>query len=103
MVEMEPLAIRNDEAHLLKPEEKEKLNQLLEKHSHIFTAGGEPCPFAEHRIDTGTNTPVSVPPYRMAPAKQEILRNELIPMLEQNIIEECESAWGRSCRVGPQT
>ncbi|KAF2903455.1 hypothetical protein ILUMI_02731 [Ignelater luminosus] len=37
--------------------------------------------------------PISVPPYRMYPARKEILRQELDKLLQQEIIEECESAW----------
>ncbi|GJQ73130.1 hypothetical protein Trydic_g1758 [Trypoxylus dichotomus] len=37
-------------------------------------------------------SPISVPPYRMANAKREILLAEVDRMLEMNIIEECDSS-----------
>ncbi|GFT27159.1 hypothetical protein TNCV_40201 [Trichonephila clavipes] len=48
----------------------------------------------QHYINTGNTPPISVPPYRISPVKKEILRKEIEDLLEKNIIEECESAYG---------
>ena len=42
----------------------------------------------EHHINTGNSRPVAVPPYRMNPIKKE-----LDSLLEQVIIEDCESPY----------
>ncbi|GFU06359.1 hypothetical protein NPIL_41351 [Nephila pilipes] len=37
----------------------------------VFKPGGEPILFMEHRINIGDSPPVSLPPYRLPPAKKE--------------------------------
>lgn len=34
-----------------------------------------------------------MPPYRLNPAKKEVMKKEIDKMLQEDIIEECESAW----------
>ena len=47
----------------------------------------------EHTIDTGTASPVCLPPYRMPHAYGEIVESELKAMLENGIIETSASQW----------
>ncbi|KAF2881424.1 hypothetical protein ILUMI_24746 [Ignelater luminosus] len=61
----------------LRPDEGQSLEEA-EKQKHI--------------IETGNHPPISIPPYRMSPARKEILRQELDKLLQQEIIEECGSA-----------
>ncbi|GBM11125.1 Retrovirus-related Pol polyprotein from transposon 17.6 [Araneus ventricosus] len=70
------------------------MSYLLEKFDSIFKPGGDPTPYAEHHINTERHPPVSVPPYRMTPMKKELLRKEIEDLLEKDVIEECESAYG---------
>lgn len=46
-----------------------------------------------HHIDTGDAMPIASPPYRVSPAKKEIMRREIEMMLEEDIIEDAESEW----------
>lgn len=85
--------LRDDEGTLLNPPDRNLLAQTLVTNTDIFQLGGEPTPFAEHRIDTGEHPPIYVPPYRLTPAKKELMRQEIEKMLKDNVIEECESAW----------
>ncbi|PZC74189.1 hypothetical protein B5X24_HaOG208204 [Helicoverpa armigera] len=64
---------------------------------------GEPTPFAEHHIDTGDHPPIAVPPYRVTPAKKEVMRIELDKMLAECVIEECESAWSAPTVLVPKS
>lgn len=96
------LSLRPDEGALLSNDEKDKLSRLLEDNRDIFALGGEPTPFAEHCIDTGDHVPISVPPYRMAPGKREVLKLELNKLLDAGVIEECESPWSAPVVLVPK-
>lgn len=87
--------LRDNEGSNLTPNEKDKVNELLEAHSAIFKLGGAPTSRAEHRIvlDNPNMIPIAVPPYRMSAEKQRILKTEIDKMLLENVIEECESPW----------
>ncbi|XP_062528800.1 retrovirus-related Pol polyprotein from transposon 17.6 [Bombyx mori] len=85
--------LREDEGTMLCPPERDRLATLLQCNEDIFRPGGDPTPYAEHRIDTGDHAPISVPPYRLTPARREVMKTELDKMLADGIIEECESAW----------
>lgn len=85
--------LREDEGTMLTPPEREVLASLLQRNKDVFGPGGESTPYAEHHIDTGDHAPISVPPYRLTPAKKQLMKTELDNMLRDGIIEECESAW----------
>lgn len=94
--------LRDDEANSLNDCQREVLAQLIVEHQDIFKPGGDPTPFAEHIIDTGDHLPIAVPPYRLTPAKKEAMRAELDKMLTDDIVEECESAWGSPALLIPK-
>lgn len=94
--------LRDDEATSLSGEQREVLARLLVEHEDIFQPGGDATPFAEHIIDTGDHAPIAVPPYRLTPAKKDIMRVELDKMLADGIVEECESAWGSPALLVPK-
>ncbi|KAL0838995.1 hypothetical protein ABMA28_016992 [Loxostege sticticalis] len=96
------IGLRECEGTLLSSAEREKLAALLEENSDIFNTGGGPTPFAVHRIDTGNATPISTPPYRVTPAKKEIIRAEIDKMLELGVIEEAESEWASPVVLVPK-
>lgn len=95
--------LRGDEGTLLTEEERGGLENLLGEYSDIFNKNGDPTPFAEHHIDTGDHPPIAVPPYRVTPAKKELIRIELDKMLDDGIIEECESAWAAPIVLVPKS
>ncbi|GBN71539.1 hypothetical protein AVEN_126347-1 [Araneus ventricosus] len=65
---------RSDEGKHLTKEQRTQLNCLLQEFKSCFEPGGEPTPFSENRINTGNSPPVAEPPYRMNPAKGELLK-----------------------------
>ncbi|GBN20563.1 Retrovirus-related Pol polyprotein from transposon 17.6 [Araneus ventricosus] len=91
-----------DEGTTLTPEQREKMSCLLEKFDSIFKPGGDPTPYAEHHINTGNSPPVAGPPYRMNPAKRELLKKELDSLLADGIIEECESPYASPVVLVPK-
>uniref|UniRef100_V5I885 Retrovirus-related Pol polyprotein from transposon 17.6 n=1 Tax=Anoplophora glabripennis TaxID=217634 RepID=V5I885_ANOGL len=94
--------LRSDEGTMLTDEQRNRLNALLEENQDIFEMGGEPTPYAEHYINTGDHPPISTPPYRMTTAKKEVLKRELDKLLEEGIIEECESPWAAPVVLVPK-
>ncbi|GFX95602.1 retrovirus-related Pol polyprotein from transposon 17.6 [Trichonephila clavipes] len=74
-VNVRPVAINNcqlreDEGQELLGSQRAELDSLLRNHHSIFEVGGEATPFIEHSINTENNSPISVPPYRMNPARK---------------------------------
>ncbi|XP_063361755.1 uncharacterized protein LOC134650752 [Cydia amplana] len=94
--------LRDDEGSHLTPAERQALAGVLTRHAHVFTPGGAPTPYAEHRIETGEHPPIAVPPYRLNPAKKELMKKEIDKMLKDDIIEECESAWSSPALMVPK-
>lgn len=94
--------LRSDEGTLLLPEQRLRLSQFLEDYKNIFTLGGEATPYAQHYINTGDHPPVAVPPYRMSPVKKELLKKEIDKLLNEGIIEECESPWAAPVVLVPK-
>ncbi|GFS88072.1 transposon Tf2-6 polyprotein [Trichonephila clavipes] len=97
-VNVRPVAINNyqlreDEGQELLGSQRAELDCLLGNLHSIFEVGGEATPFIEHSINTENNPPISVPPYRMNPAREELLNKELDSLLQQCIIVECESPY----------
>ncbi|GBN33923.1 Retrovirus-related Pol polyprotein from transposon opus, partial [Araneus ventricosus] len=95
--------LREDEGTTLTPEQREKMICLLGKFDSIFKPGGDPTPYAEHHINTGNSPPVAGPPYRMNPAKRELLKKELDSLLADGIIEECESPYASPVVLVPKS
>ncbi|GFS82677.1 retrovirus-related Pol polyprotein from transposon 17.6 [Nephila pilipes] len=85
--------LREDEGTHLTAIQKKKLNELLFRCKNSFCLGREAAPFTEHYIDTQNHTPVSVPPYRVSPARKEIMKNEIDRLVKEGIIKPCESPY----------
>lgn len=85
--------LRDNEGQQLTFSQRSETDALLIKYERVFKVGGAATTFIEHHINTGNNPPVSVPPYRMSPTKKELLKQEIDSLLEQGIIEECESPY----------
>ncbi|CAK1588069.1 unnamed protein product [Parnassius mnemosyne] len=103
LLEFEPLShfescasvdfLRGNAATMLNFEARHRLGNLLKENSDIFSLGGACTTYAEDYIDTGDHPHISAPPYRLTPAKKEIMKAELEKMLQEGLINECESTW----------
>ncbi|XP_036322142.1 uncharacterized protein LOC118736151 [Rhagoletis pomonella] len=82
--------------------QKAQLNETLQAHPSIFGASHEPTPYAQHFIDTGNHEPVALPPYRLSFPKLQELKSEIHKMTENDIIEECDSAWSSPVVMVPK-
>lgn len=95
-------SLQEHEGLSLTTDQRHEVNSLLKEFTHIFEKHGEPTPYAEHKIDTGTHIPISVKPYRLSPIRQQQLRVKLDEMLEADIIEESESPWSAPVVLVPK-
>lgn len=103
MATLDVLNLRCDnEGHALEPWQMEAMNELLKKYPSLFAPTGPPTPYAEHLINTGNEPPISSPPYRASPAKTAILKKEVALLLQNGIIEECDSAWASPVVLVPK-
>ncbi|KAG5867356.1 hypothetical protein JTB14_008408 [Gonioctena quinquepunctata] len=87
------LTLRKDEAVQLDEIERTQLQAILEEHRDVFEENNVPTPFAEHCINSTSETPIAVPPYRMSFQKMDVLKSEVKSLLEKEIIEECDSPY----------
>jgi hypothetical protein len=94
--------LREDEGSLLSGPQREQVNELLHAHRDLFSEKPTITSKVTHRIVTENSTPIAVPPYRLSPAKQQQLRDEVDKMLEEDIIEESESPWAAPVVMVPK-
>jgi hypothetical protein len=73
--------------------QKNRLNNMLNSNADLYENHGPPSPHATHHIVTDNHSPISSPPYRMSPQRNAILRAEVENLLENDIVEACQSAW----------
>ena len=64
------------------------LQGVLESYNSVFDTS-----LVEHRIDTGGEGPIRLPPYRLPQAFQESVQREIEEMQEHDIIEPSMSDW----------
>jgi hypothetical protein len=62
----------------------------------------EPTPYAEHRITLTDDRPIATTPYRMSPQRRAVLEVEVQKMVEENVIEECESPYAAPVVMVPK-
>jgi hypothetical protein len=94
--------LRPNEGETLFNDNKNKMNQLLTEYKEIFNENGVATSHTTHRIDTGNHSPIAVKPYRLSPKRQEQLREKLDDMINQDIIEECDSPWSAPVIMVPK-
>ena len=71
----------------LTTEQKRQLDELMDEFNDVFSDAPGTTTKAEHSIRTGDAQPVYHPPYRIRPAWQKQVREEVQSMLQAGIIE----------------
>ena len=79
-------------AHLTE-EQRVQLDCLLKENETVFDTHPGHTDVVEHSVDTGDARPVFHPPYRIPPAWQEEVRQEIGDMLDAGIIVPSKSPW----------
>ncbi|GFU58858.1 retrovirus-related Pol polyprotein from transposon 297 [Trichonephila clavipes] len=75
----------------LHDKQMDRLRELLNKYSKCFSNNPGLTNLVEHEIQLVSDQPVRTKPYRMSHRQNEILKNEINPMLKLGIIEVGES------------
>ena len=73
--------------------QREQLEEIVEAYSDVFSDKPGKTDATQHCIDTEGATPFRIPPYRVAKAWEEDVRQEIRSMLELGVIEPCRSPW----------
>lgn len=87
---------------LLNCQQQQELNEFLLNFEDVFVLKSKPVKGVEHCIDTGTHTPIAVPPYRMSPPRKSLLEKEIQKMLQEGVIVPCVSPWAAPVVLVPK-
>ena len=88
-------------SHLL-PSQRQDLEHLLQEFEHLFPDVPTRTDKIYHDVDVGDATPVKQHPYRLNPAKQKYLHEEIKYLLENDFIEPSKSNWSSPCILVPK-
>jgi hypothetical protein len=89
-------------SHIRDGKERKAIKDLILEYSHIFSDVPGRTHLLHHDIDVGDAVPVKQTPYRLSPVKKQALDDELQYMLDNDIIEPCESEWSSPCLLVPK-
>ena len=87
-------------SHLL-PSQHQDLEHLLQEFEHLFPDVPTRTDKIYHDVDVGDATPVKQHPYRLNPANQKYLHQEIKYLLENDFIEPSKSNWSSPCILVP--
>lgn len=96
------VSLRTEEGEHLTQLEKNKMEDLLRRNNDVFGESTEATTYIEHSIKLTDDNPIAVPPYRLTPQKSEILKKEIEKLLDENVIEECDSAYAAPVVLVPK-
>ena len=88
-------------SHLL-PSQRQDLEHLLQEFEHLFPDVPTRTDKIYHDVDVGDATRVKQHPYRLNPAKQKYLHEEIKYLLENDFIEPSKSNWSSPCILVPK-
>jgi hypothetical protein len=87
----------------LTQEQKDQLKNLIKSYSDIFRKQSGRTKMLRHQIKLIPGSkPYNSPPYRYAPAKRQIIEQNLKEMKEQGIIEPSKSPWASPVVLAPK-
>ena len=87
----------------LTQQQREQLKKLIQQFSDIFKKQNGRTTMLRHQIKlTSEAKPYNSPPYRYAPAKREIIEQNIKEMKEQGIIEPSKSPWAAPVVLAPK-
>ncbi len=89
------------EAHL-PPAEKNRLRRILESNTQVCTLQLGRTDVLQHIIYTHHQVPIKQRPYRMSPAKQAVVQEQLAEMVNAGIVEPSHSGWASPVVLVPK-
>ena len=85
--------IDDPKMHDLKPEQRSRLNRVIDMFPSSLKLGLGKTHLLEHNINTGDSHPIKRKHYPISPAKEQLIYAELDRMLSLGVIEESQSPW----------
>ncbi|CAF3331006.1 unnamed protein product [Rotaria socialis] len=79
-----------------------QLRNLLLKYSTCFNDKTGRTSLTRHYIDTGNSKPIKLRPYRVSPARQSIISNQIQQMLHDGIIEPANGPYAAPVTLQPK-
>ena len=79
-------------SHILDPHHLD-IEKFKEKYKDVIQDVPGKTQIVQHDICTGDAVPIRLPPYRLAQHSQEVLREEIRTLLDQEIIRPSKSRW----------
>lgn len=87
---------------VLPTSQKSQIKELITKYNSIFKDIPTPCTLGFHDIELLEDSPIKQSPYRVSPAKQELIQQEINTLLEYNLIEPSWTPWASPCLLVPK-
>lgn len=78
------------------------MNSIILEYHDLFADVPRQTTAAVHDVEIGDTLPIKQHPYRLNPAKAELLQNEVDYMLQNGIIEKSKSPWSSPCVLVPK-
>ena len=87
----------------LSPDKRLELKQLILEYEHLFPDISSKTDKIYHDVELiDGSKPVKQHPYRMNPVKQQILRDEVQYLLDNDFLEPSQSEWSSPCILVPK-
>ncbi|KAK3894290.1 hypothetical protein Pcinc_001954 [Petrolisthes cinctipes] len=74
-----------------KADKREEVVTLLSRYEMVFRGTPGRTTVLEHDVDVSGAPPIEQSPYRVSPYKAEVIRKEVDFMLQNNLVEPCQS------------
>jgi len=86
----------------LTPTQRSEMTSLIRDNEQLFPDVPGKASGMFHDVDVGDNRPIKQHPYRVSPQKRDIIRKEVEYMLNNKIIQPCDSQWASPCLLVPK-
>lgn len=96
------LTVTTEDVPQVNASDLQDLNSLITSFRDVFAKHGPPTDLVEHAIELTSATPIAQPPYRVNPRLRKEVDQQIKDLLENDIIEECESAWSAPMVIVPK-
>jgi hypothetical protein len=86
----------------LSEDERNRLNSTMSEFRTIFTKRPGLCKLYQHRINTGTNLPISTNLFPMNQAKRKLFDETFFELIKYDVIERSKSPWSANSFIVPK-
>lgn len=77
--------------------------ELIDKYPSLFSDVPRQTTVLTHNIDVGDSVPIKQHPYRVNPHKQEVMKSEVVYLLQHGFAIPSQSPWSSPCLLVPKS